>query len=381
MNEFSQSGANKPISAAGPLDCAAVETWLAAAAEGGLGAALNAQIEEHARGCADCREKLVLARRGREWLLVLKQENLDPPADLVAKILARTFGAEISAASRTVAVTEPSARLFGHGGSKSETGWPLDPKETPGGYALPYQPVEYASDTAAKAPMPEWQRTSLVALRHKIMEPRLALVAAMAFFSISLTLNLVGIHITKVRAVDLQPQNLRRAVTRHYAEANAHVVRYYENLRIVYEVEARVQQLRRAAEAPPVPQESPVKPRKGSSDSSHDPGRGESSQRVGMAGAAEKPAEKNAVPADPAPLITGPRLDVAFPSSRLIDRLENRNGVTLTPSMRWRINSAKDLASFGQPEGASPAQDHDSLAADSDFGDITRFTSKERGLA
>lgn len=380
MNEFSQSGANKPTPAAGPLDCAAVETWLAPAAEGGLEAVLNAQIEEHAKGCADCREKLALARRGREWMLVLKQENLDPPADLVARILSRTLETEISAGPRTVPVTEPSERLFGQAESKGATGWPMVPKEANGGYALPYEPAKYAGDTAGK-PMPEWQRTSLVALRHKIMEPRLALVAAMAFFSISLTLNLVGIHITKVRAVDLQPQNLRRAVTRHYAEANAHVVRYYENLRIVYELEARVQQLRRAAEAPPVPQESPAKPRKGSSDSSHDPGRGESWQRVGMAGAAEKPGKKHTVPADPAPLITGPRLDVVFPSSRLIDRLENRNGVTLTPSMRWKVSYAKDLASFGQPEEASPAQDHDSLAADSDFGDITRSTSKERGLA
>jgi hypothetical protein len=379
MNEFSQSGTTKPISAAGPLDCAAVERWLAEVAEGGLGGALNAHIEEHATGCADCQEKLLLARRGREWLLVLKHENLDPPADLVAKILARTFGAEISPAPRTIAGTEPSERLFGHGGST--TGWPTDPREATGGYALPYQPEEYAGDTAAKPEIPEWQRTSLVALRHKIMEPRLALVAAMAFFSISLTLNLVGIHITKVRAADLQPQNLRRAVTRHYAEANAHVVRYYENLRIVYELEARVQQLRRAAEAPPVPQESPAKPRNGSSDSSRDPGRGESSQPAGITGTVQKPAEKNAVPADPAPLITGPRLDVAFPASHLMDMLGNRSGVTLTPSMRWKVNSAKDFASFGQPKGALPAQDLNSLITDSDLGDITRSTSKERGLA
>ena len=78
----------------------------------------------------------------------------------------------------------------------------------------------------------------------------MALVAAMAFFSISLTLNLMGVKLTQFRAADLEPQAMRRAVTRQYAQANARVVHYYENLRIVYEVESRVHQLRQAADAP-----------------------------------------------------------------------------------------------------------------------------------
>jgi len=113
----------------------------------------------------------------------------------------------------------------------------------------------------AESPVPLWQRAPVVVLRRTVLEPRLALVAAMAFFSISLTLNLMGIQLGGLHASNLSPNGVRRMIARRYADANARVVRYYENLRVVYEVEARVQQVRRASEAQPAP-EPPKKPRK-----------------------------------------------------------------------------------------------------------------------
>ena len=47
-----------------------------------------------------------------------------------------------------------------------------------------------------------------------------------------------------IRPTDLKPSNIRHTVTRQYYQANAHVVRYYESLRVVYQVESRVSELR-----------------------------------------------------------------------------------------------------------------------------------------
>jgi hypothetical protein len=77
-----------------------------------------------------------------------------------------------------------------------------------------------------------------------MLQPRLAMTAAMAFFSIALTMNLAGIHPMSLRASDLQPSSLKR----DYHDANARVVRYYEGLRVVYELESRVHDLQSATD-------------------------------------------------------------------------------------------------------------------------------------
>ena len=82
---------------------------------------------------------------------------------------------------------------------------------------------------------------------------------AMAFFSIALTLNLTGIKLSEIQASDLRPSRLRANLTRHYYSTNEQVMKYYENLRLVYEMEARVRELRRSTEAEPAqaPRETP----------------------------------------------------------------------------------------------------------------------------
>ena len=70
------------------------------------------------------------------------------------------------------------------------------------------------------------------------------MTAAMAFFAVAVTLNLTGVHLTQMRASDLRPSSLKRS----FYQANAHAVRYYDNLRVVYELESRVHDLQRSAE-------------------------------------------------------------------------------------------------------------------------------------
>jgi len=329
--QFGDKPAGKPANVpSDKLDCAAVELLWVEAAEGTLAPTMSEQVRAHTSECASCREKISQARKGREWLLLLKLEPLVPPSDLVVKILARTTGvSETSHARwslpRTPAETDTRAAdrysLPGYSFPDSETG------SIPGKNAGTNEAV--AHDRIVTVPV--WQRPSVVLLRKTVFEPRIALVAAMAFFSISLTLNMVGVKLTRFRIADLEPQAMRRAVTRQYAEANARVVHYYENLRIVYEVESRVHQLRQAAESPPV-QEKTSYPQgkqgsggtgKGHHSKRNDQtdGNGVHRERMEVTPVKDQNAQRyRSTPVEPAPIFSGAVIDASMtlqPSSGL----------------------------------------------------------------
>jgi hypothetical protein len=64
-----------------------------------------------------------------------------------------------------------------------------------------------------------------------------------------------------LRASDLRPSSIKRS----FYEANAHVVRYYDNLRVVYELESRVHDLQQSNDSdsnttPAQPSDSTSKP-------------------------------------------------------------------------------------------------------------------------
>jgi len=81
-------------------------------------------------------------------------------------------------------------------------------------------------------------------------QPRFAMSFGMAFFTLSVTLSLAGVRLGDLRHVDLRPSAIRRS----YYETSGRVVKYYENIRFVYEIQARVRQFKEAtapAQAPP----------------------------------------------------------------------------------------------------------------------------------
>ena len=92
--------------------------------------------------------------------------------------------------------------------------------------------------------IPAWQRPGFMGNVRRFAEPRLMMTAAMAFFSIALTLNLTGIRFTQLRMADLRPVAIRANVERSLNMASVPVIRYYDHLRFVYEVESRVRELR-----------------------------------------------------------------------------------------------------------------------------------------
>ncbi|MHB1796413.1 MAG: anti-sigma factor family protein [Acidobacteriaceae bacterium] len=357
------------------LDCAAVELLWVEAAEGSLAPAVAEQVRAHTSECASCREKISRARKGREWLLVLKQERLAPPSDLVAKILARTTGAsETSHLPRWSTPKIPAETDSRIAERYSLPGYSFSDSET---VPIPGEAVgdngSLGRDGIPSAPV--WQRPSVVLLRKTVFEPRMALVAAMAFFSISLTLNLAGVKLTRFRAADLEPQAMRRAVTRQYAEANARVVHYYENLRIVYEVESRVHQLRQAADSGQVPDKTGYpQGRQGSGAGGHGRhgGRNDQSDRDGVhrermevTPVKDQNAQQNhSAPAEPEPIFSGPVIDASMSADSVLGQNAAGSGrPELMPTVLYRWVCRPD----------SQALSH--------LFQVGRFSEQERNLA
>src|SRR5260370_31460441 len=92
--------------------------------------------------------------------------------------------------------------------------------------------IERAQAWASGAMQPIWGT---------VRQPRFAMSFGMAFFALSVALSVLG-----VKPADLREVSLRPAAIRHtYYNTQAPVVRYYENIRFVYEVESRVLELNR----------------------------------------------------------------------------------------------------------------------------------------
>jgi hypothetical protein len=254
---MSEQEQTKPLGGPGrTLRCDEWENLLADALDGTLSVADQAAFTRHQNECALCAQMFKETDQGKAWMQYLTVEP-EVPADLLGKILART--------SETAATGVPP------------------------GVALPGRTV----------PARPWQRVILPAVR-QVLEPRLMMTAAMAFFSIALTLNLTGIKLTQLRMEDLQPSRLRANLTRTFYSTNEQVTKYYENLRVVYEMESRVRELRRAtaAEPAPTPRETPKAPaRDGSGTPSSTVPRGQ--QEPQAPGGSPTHSEENAaLPAD-----------------------------------------------------------------------------------
>lgn len=238
---------------ASPMTCSACEAALTDALDGSLSPADQAAFDQHAGICAGCGQMVADARRGLAWLEILKETRPDPPSGIVQKILSQTSGLTADHGRAQ------SFALSGHatlatGGEVATHGSALS--ASPDLDSAPATPFS-ANQRTRPLSKPAWRNVNLAAIKHTLMQPRLAMTAAMAFFSISLTLNLAGVHLSDIKAADLKPSSLRR----QFYEANSHVVRNIDNLRVVYEVEARVRDLRRASETDePAASSDPVSP-------------------------------------------------------------------------------------------------------------------------
>jgi hypothetical protein len=182
------------------MHCAEFDALLSQAIDGTLAGGRLAAFEAHGRECQVCGPLLQEAEAGRTWLKSL--EEVEPPAELVTNILLHTTGLS-SAQRRTarkLAATSWIGRIRGWG-------------------------TLIASPVVAVA-----------------RQPRFAMSFGMAFFTLSVSLSVAGVRLSDLRHVDLRPSAVRRS----YYETTGRVVKYYENIRFVYEIESRVRQFKEA---------------------------------------------------------------------------------------------------------------------------------------
>ncbi len=171
--------------------------------EGGLSPARREGFEAHRRVCGICGPLFADVRAGQQWLRALALEPVEPPVHLVHNILAATSG---------VLSTRPLTAT-------------ADGRTTPFGERMRERWDSFFSPLAAF-----------------VRQPRFVMSFGMIFFSFSLALNAAGVKASDVAKVDLRPSALRHA----YNEAQIRVVKYYDNIRFVYEIESKVRELKRA---------------------------------------------------------------------------------------------------------------------------------------
>jgi hypothetical protein len=219
------------------VHCAQCETMLADALDGALTADQLERFDAHVTECVLCSQMLADARRGAAWLEMLRTPRPEPPVTLLEQILSATSGAQGTiTAGRMVTGGMGQAGFAGAMIGRTVGAAAVVPGFVASGAGAGYGNVVPFRTRAAAA----LRRNSLGQIA---LQPRFAMTAAMAFFSIALTMNLTGIHPLSLRASDLRPSSLKR----NFADADARVVRYYEGLRVVYELESRVHDFEGAA--------------------------------------------------------------------------------------------------------------------------------------
>jgi hypothetical protein len=195
--------------------CNEFDALLADMMDGVLTGAKLAGFRAHAQVCSSCNALFVEAEAGRNWLKSLTE--VEPPATLVENVLASTTGIASNRLRAPALATQP------------QVSW-----------------LERVQAWATGIAEPVWGT---------IRQPRFAMSFGMAFFALSVGLTVLGIKPADVRQISLRPAALRHS----YNMTQARVVRYYENIRFVYEVESRVREFKQKV-TPAEP--GPAKPNK-----------------------------------------------------------------------------------------------------------------------
>lgn len=176
------------------MQCLEFDALLSDALDGILSPRDRERFEAHRAACPSCGPAFAEAQTGLQLLHGLTE--VAPPANFVHNILVATTGQSEAAA-------------------------------------------------AAERPQQSWWtrfKESVRPVAGPLLHPKVAMSVAMVFFSISLVLNLAGVKLSNINLADFSPNSIMRGAY----EAQGRMVKYYENLRFVYEIESRVQELKRA---------------------------------------------------------------------------------------------------------------------------------------
>ena len=189
--------------------------------EGGLEAARASQVAEHLAACSGCREMLADVRRAVE--LCRSAEDLESPSWLVSKILLGTVGERKPTLQERIA-----------------------------------------------------------AFLRPVLQPRLAYnIIGMAVFSFSIIINAAGVNLRHLKLEDLSPRTWVRMADRSGHLLYARAEKFCYDLRVVYEIESRLRQLRQQPAPAPAEQEKEA-PKPQSPGGSTDGGRSGTQQLAAL---------------------------------------------------------------------------------------------------
>jgi len=173
------------------LSCTKLETILCDYLDGTLSKSDAQQLERHLEGCPSCAQ---LANDAKAAVSFLERvEALEPPSELITKILYRLPAGE-----------EP----------------------------VPIAPAEHKTGIVA------WIRR----LFEPVLQPRFVMGMAMTILSFSMVGRVAGIPQKPVEAADLDPVKIWWSIDSKLHRTWNHAVKYYENLRLVYEIEHRLRE-------------------------------------------------------------------------------------------------------------------------------------------
>jgi len=179
------------------VSCLEVEGWATEYAEGVLGKTETRLVDEHLAECPACRAAMQDMRQA--LVLCRKIDGALVPAGLVQRIIEETTG---------------------------------------------------------KLP---WRQRLRLWLR-PLREPRVALGLAAALISVSMILHATGADASKVRLADLTPRHLYLFVEERAVKTYTRAQKYYNDLRVVYQIQTQLQAIREAS-TPPEPKKNPPPPK------------------------------------------------------------------------------------------------------------------------
>ncbi len=196
------------------MTCAEFEILLADYLDNTLGAPERAALEAHVSSCAGCRDLLNDASGALSFLQ--RAEEVEIPPELVTRI----------------AYQAPAGRL-------------RDPFERQGFFSRIIGP---------------WLQP--------ILQPRLVMGMAMTILSFAMLEKCTGVRVQRIETADLNPVRIWGGVEDRTIRLKDRAVKYYENLRWVYEIEVQLRNWQEGTQTAP-PQPKPAgkeKTRKGSEE-------------------------------------------------------------------------------------------------------------------
>jgi anti-sigma factor RsiW len=176
------------------MNCADFENLLADYVDGSLAETQRRAVEEHTASCAACREFM---RDVTGAVAFLKRaDQVLPPPELVTRI----------------AYQAPIGR----------TREPFEPEGI-------------------------WSKVSAAWLQ-PLLRPRFAMGMAMTILSFAMLQRCTGVQVQHIQAADLSPIRIWDGVEDRVIRVKDRAVKYYENIRLVYEIETRLRDLQEQQE-------------------------------------------------------------------------------------------------------------------------------------